>query len=177
MKILESIQTFIERHTLSFLFFILGTLLIFLALTNSLDLPGLKGIVPYAAYRLVSLVLVIISVLLSILLYYLPLQGAKSIPDALRIPLLARRDKLLSRAQKQILGFIEEKTINNNHGIQQDIFEQKYNHRSKTETYYRLEQLWLLGFIEKEEIGKALNDLPRYIYRLSPEYRKAIGRR
>ncbi|TFI55580.1 hypothetical protein BLD44_003325 [Mastigocladus laminosus UU774] len=177
MKILESIQTFIERHTLSFLFFLLGTVLIFLALTNSLNLPGFKGIVPYADYRLVSLVLGVISVFLSILLYYLPPQGSKSIPDALRIPLLERRDKLLSRSQKQILGFIEEKTINNDHGIQQDTFEQKYNNISKTETYYRLEQLWLLGFLEKEEIGKSLSDLPRYMYRLSPEYGKAIGRR
>jgi len=51
------------------------------------------------------------------------------------------------------------------------------NYWSKTETYYRPEQLWLLGFLEKEEIGKTLNDLPRYIYSLSSEYRKAIGRR
>ncbi|WP_337886165.1 hypothetical protein [Fischerella thermalis] len=51
------------------------------------------------------------------------------------------------------------------------------SYRSKTETYYRLERLWLLEFLEKEEIGKTLNDLPRYIYCLSSEYRKAIGRR
>jgi hypothetical protein len=35
MKLLESIQNFIERHTLSFLFFVLGTVLILLAVTTN----------------------------------------------------------------------------------------------------------------------------------------------
>lgn len=177
MKILESLQIFIERHTLSFLLFILGTLLIFLALTTSLNLPGVKGVVPYADYRIVSLVLGIIFVLLATLLYYLPLQRRTTIPDEFRMTLFERRDKLLSTTQKDILSFIEAKTANNDRGLQQEAFEDKWRNRSRSETYYRLEQLCLLGFIEKEEIANSPEGIPRFIYRLSSDYQYLIGRR
>ncbi|MBD2451270.1 hypothetical protein H6G76_29925 [Nostoc sp. FACHB-152] len=163
MKLLESLQIFIERHTLSFLFFLLGTLLIFLALTTSLNLPGVKGVVPYADYRLASLVLGILFVLLATLLYYLPLEGVRDIPDVFRMTLFERRDKFLSTTQKDILSFIESNTVNDNRGLHQEAFEDKWRNRSRAETYYRLEQLCLLGFLEKEEIAKSPDGIPRFI--------------
>ncbi|MFH7030525.1 MAG: hypothetical protein ACHBN1_35505 [Heteroscytonema crispum UTEX LB 1556] len=102
-------------------------MLILLAVTISFDLPGLKGIVLYASYRKTSLLLGVIFVLLATLLYYLPPQKTRGIPDVLRMPLLERKDKLLGRIQKEILGFIEEKTISNSKGIQQDTLEQKFS--------------------------------------------------
>ncbi|GBE92673.1 hypothetical protein [Nostoc cycadae] len=177
MKILESFQIFIERHTLSFLFFLLGALLIILALTTNLNLPVIKGVAPYAEYRLASLVLGIIFVLLATLLYYLPLDAGKAIPNEFRMSLFERRDKLLSTTQKDILSFIEAKTTNNNRGLQQEAFEQKWTNRSRSETYYRLEQLCLLGFVEKEEVAKSPEGIPRFIYRLSSNYQQLIGRR
>lgn len=177
MKIIESLQIFIERHTLSFLFFLLGALLIILALTTNLNLPVIKGVAPYAEYRLASLVLGIIFVLLATLLYYLPLQAGTAIPNELRMSLFERRDKLLSNTQREILDFIERRTLSNNKGLTQEAFEQQWTNRNPSETYYRLEQLCLLGFLEKEEVGQSPNGIPRFIYRLSANYEQLIGRR
>ncbi|WP_236556919.1 hypothetical protein [Calothrix sp. PCC 7507] len=148
-----------------------------MAVTTSFDLPGLKGIVPYADYRLASLVLGVIFVLLATLLYYLPPQATKAIPDVFRMTLFERRDKLLSITQKEILNFIEEKTTNNIRGLQQDALEQKFSRRNPSETFYRLEQLYLLGFLEKTEVTNTPEGIPRYIYRLSSDYQQLIGRR
>ncbi|NMG07630.1 hypothetical protein [Brasilonema sp. UFV-L1] len=176
MKVLESTQEFIERHPLSFLFFILGTLLILLGVTDKLNLPVFKQIVSNGDYRLASLVLGVIFLLVTIFLYYLPPQGTAVIPKELK-KTFYERENSLSPTQQQILNFIKRRNRNSNSSIQQEILEQEFKGRSGAEIFFRLEQLYLLGFLEKQENGTSSNGIPRFIYRLSSKYRKEIGKR
>ncbi len=52
--------------------------------------------------------------------------------------------------------------------------EEAFKEFAPSELYYRLEQLLLLGFLEKEQSG-FIRGYPRFTYRLSSEYRKQIS--
>jgi hypothetical protein len=84
----------------------------------------------------------------------------------------ADRFALISVSQRRILLWIEEitqKQVAVTQSAIEDYLSKKY---SKSEVYYRLEQLYLLGFLDRKPGGYDSRGLPRYEYSLSFEYRQ-----
>jgi Fe2+ or Zn2+ uptake regulation protein len=114
-------------------------------------------------------------------MHYLP-PGAKSIapPRSRRIPKLDEsgfkemlQNKYTSPHQREILAIVFEKVSGGDRSVSQDEIYNAVRSKSKhleqasySEIYYRLEQLFLLGFLEKIEVSG------RYFYQLSSEYLK-----
>lgn len=184
-KLLNSLQKFIEQHPLSFLFFILGTLFCIVGLTD-----GFQGIVVNQNFRLASLVIGGLCLLISAITYYLPPPNKKKsgsvvnsnsgdqvlepIPEDLKISLSERRVNLASKRQGEILHFIQYTREKDSQGrVDQKTIANNF-HTSDSEIYYRLEQLRLLGFLKKEAIGTFSNGSTRWGYSLSSEYRELL---
>lgn len=184
-KLLNSLQKFIEQHPLSFLFFILGTLLCIVGLTD-----GVQGVVVNQNFRLASLVIGGLSLLISAITYYLPPPNKKKsgteansnfadkvlepIPEDLKISLSERRVNLASKMQGEILHFIQYTMEKDSQGrVEQKTIANQFN-KPDSEIYYRLEQLRLLGFLKKEAMGTFSNGYTRWGYSLSVEYRELL---
>ena len=71
--------------------------------------------------------------------------------------------------QPKILRFIQDVTAARGTSIPQSEIERRFA-KGQTETYYRLEQLRLLGFIAKEMTAAGA-----YAFRLTPDYRRELG--
>jgi len=143
-------------HPLSLLFFLLGAILLLLGLTTGFEIPFLKQLAPALEYQGISLILGGICLLVSILIYYKPPKkkspddklGSRKTGDELPASFFARK-ALISKTQKELLSFIEKKKSvpSSDIGI-------TFKNIGEKELFYRLEQLRLLGFIEKKTIGK-----------------------
>jgi hypothetical protein len=158
------------QQPISLLLLLFGALLILLGVTTGFDLFGLQHVVPEDSRRWIALVLGVIFVGAAVLLYYLSPRSEKGLPDEFKENFLHRRANL-SRQQKDLLDFIEassgfEKLVS------QEAIESEFSNQSLSETFYRLEHLRLLGFLEKQEVG---ND--RYIYRISAAYNRELGKK
>jgi hypothetical protein len=90
------------------------------------------------------------------------------VPDDLRQSFTARLANAGS-TQREVLRHIEKATAATGTTISQHDIEKRFN-KGGTESYYRLEQLRLLGFITKE--GGARTG---FAYRLAPDYRRELG--
>lgn len=101
------------------------------------------------------------------------IQVPLSLRKELGLSFLVRKHRLGSGRQEDILDFIEKET-SLHQLVSQDMVEEAFKEFAPSELYYRLEQLLLLGFLEKEQSG-FIRGYPRFTYRLSSEYRKQIS--
>ena len=166
------------QHPLSLLFFLLGVLLILLGVSTGYDVPVLKKLSSDASYRFISFVTGVVCCAVSILIYYRPpksllIDKATPVPDELKSNYVVRRASLSER-QGQLLSFLQLKT-----SLKQYLDEEqigiKFNRYSKTELFYRLEQLRLLGFLERQIVGQNQDGTDRFAYRISVAYKKELG--
>lgn len=81
-----------------------------------------------------------------------------------------RRDRL-TRTQRRLLDFVERETFPNRSVVQSAI-EQEFREASASELHYRLEQLRLLGFVEREHRASSKTA----VYSLAPAYRRELER-
>jgi hypothetical protein len=90
------------------------------------------------------------------------------VPDDLRHTFTARQQNI-GRTQRELLHYIVNATGTTGASVSQSDVEEHLKTR-RTEAYYRLEQLRLLGLIDKE-------GSPRegFAYRLAPDYRRDLG--
>lgn len=169
------------QNPLSPLFFILGTLLLILGISTGVSFPGGSQIASEASFRWTSIIIGSISVLLSIFIYYRPPKGIKNtktasdenLPEEFSLNFNGRR-ATLSESQGAILNYI----VNNGYDgdyTTLETFRKRFREYSKGEMIYRLEHLRLLGFIERQKVGKDNNGNDRFSYRLSKEYQKELG--
>jgi hypothetical protein len=82
--------------------------------------------------------------------------------------MLARRARL-SAHQKGILDFIEGKFFEGWPKVMQSTIEEGFPQYKKREIFYRLENLCLLGFLERQEIGER-SGFQQFSYSLSQVY-------
>jgi hypothetical protein len=179
-KLRDVLRTFkLER-----LFFGFGAVLILLGVSTSLNLPWITQIVPDVHFRWVCVVIGSISLALAILMYYRP-PTAENVgaPRSRQIPKSDAsgfkemlQDKYTSRTQRDILAVVFKEAAGGDRSlgyneiceaIQRKI-KQLEQTSPKNEIYYRLEQLFLLGFLEKIKVSD------QNFYRLSSEYIKYI---
>lgn len=186
-SIFEWIKSSVQHP--SILFFILfGALLISLGLMTELPNPfsttSLK--IEGDFERLGTMIVGLLSMGLAILLMYRPPAGWQTktkpvedqtdvkqepvkksringLPGDFDVSVFARRSSL-SRTQKKLLALIE-----NEKKLSFRAIEMELNMDNDAELYYRLEQLRLLGFIEKEKI-EASAEAAIVVYRLTPSY-------
>jgi hypothetical protein len=83
------------------------------------------------------------------------------------------RKSRLPDSQKAILEYIEEESLRRA-SVPQDDFESRFGSQVKS-IYWRLECLYLLGFVEKE-VTNFKQTTPRYNYRLSSCYREWLSK-
>ena len=103
-------------------------------------------------------------------------QGKMIVPAYLAAQLqldFATRRKGLADSQKEMLQYLETESKKRASVPQQD-FEAEFGSRLKP-TYWRLEPLCYLGFIEKE-VTHFGGNTPRYNYRLSNEYKTWLSK-
>lgn len=165
-------------HPFSLLFFLLGAILVLLGLTTGFEIPILNQLAPAAEYQRISLVLGVACLLIAVLIYYKSPQRIQTsnnpendpTQDNLPSTLFARK-VLLSETQRLILDYVELlKSISGKE------LESKFGIESE-ELFYRLEQLRLLGFIERGKIGEAsINDTHLQRYFLSKTYEEEINK-
>lgn len=97
------------------------------------------------------------------------------LPDSLKKELHQsysnKRDKI-GPTQNELLLFITEECLQHQAVTQRRVSEQ---FRGTSGLYYRLEQLWLLGFLEKSQIG-GRGGVPEYTYSLTENYRRTQRR-
>lgn len=155
------------HNPIIFLFFLLGTILILLAVSQGLTIPGLENVVSEPSYRVTSLVIGILFVFFSLLVSLKDPLLPPDLATELRKPLAQRRVNI-SEKQEKILRYIEQTYQQDSQKIitQEDII-QVFN-MSGSEVYYRLEQLLLLGFILK----KHQNEINSY--HLSRDHKKVF---
>ena len=77
----------------------------------------------------------------------------------------------LSIGQKRILALIERQPFDNS-VVSQAELENNFKEYTGGEIYYRLEQLYLLGFIEKQQSYRTEQGVYKFIYSISSAYRK-----
>ncbi len=186
-SILEWIKNSIQ-HTSILFFLLFGALLVSLGLVAELPNPfsadplRIEGDLE----RLSTMIVGLLSLGLAILLMYRPPAGwqtktkrAEVRPERKQEPtkpkhinglprdfdasILARRSSL-SRTQKKLLALIE-----NEKKLAFNAIKAELNMENDAELYYRLEQLRLLGFIEKEKI-EASAAATIVVYRLTASY-------
>jgi TIR domain len=83
------------------------------------------------------------------------------------------RKSRLPDSQKAILQYLEEESLRRA-SVPQDDFESKFGSQVKS-IYWRLECLYLLGFVEKE-VTNFRQTTPIYNYRLSSRYREWLSK-
>ncbi|MCU0490478.1 MAG: hypothetical protein MUD01_02625 [Chloroflexaceae bacterium] len=97
-------------------------------------------------------------------------QTEPPIPEELKLDLMLRRS-LLSLEQIEILRVFESHALNRKRrSIKQEIIEKQFGQYSKSEIYYRLENLRLLGFLEIEKYTKSKNGVIRIAYKMTDYY-------
>lgn len=188
-RLAESIATKLEALTV----FLggLGALLVLLGITNGFQVPGLKQLTPNDGSRWIAVLLGIVLIVLAIGIQYRPPQsiapGTKvaqagsepdTIPDELRQS-FADRETFLTTRQRMILDFLYQETARSE-TISQDHIEGSFAEIPVKELYFRLEQLRLLGFLQRQKAGFVVVETARrdrYAYRLSPSYEQDRGRR
>jgi|SRR5271165_221223 len=163
------------------LFFVFGALLILLGVSNGFELPWLKGLTADEHFRWASVAIGSLSLVAGTVIHYRP-PSAESIaaPRSRQIPKLDKsgfnemlQGKYTSQHQREILAIVFEGVSGGDRCIGHDEIYTAVRAKSKyleqasySEIYYRLEQLFLLGFLEKLEVGG------KNFYRLSSEYAK-----
>lgn len=161
------------QQPLSLLFFLVGVVLLVLGVSTGIEVPLLKQIAPDGNYRWVAISAGAVFVIVAILIYYFPPKskdepkGIQPIPGELTRSFAARIAGV-SGKQKDILAFIARENFQGS-AVSQDAIVREVQ-LPETETYYRLEQLRLLGFIETQRL-----DADRLAYRLSSAYRDEVG--
>lgn len=169
-KILDALRQYVERQPLSFLFFCLGTVLLLLGLTT-----GFQSLAPEQNLRAVSIVLGSAALGAAVILYYFGparMQLVASPPATVGDRSVLVRDNL-TESQQRLLSIVERLTARQIDVLQEDV--EKQFEASQSELYYRLEQLRLMGFIERNLIA-GYSQQPQYGYRLSDRYSQQLGR-
>ncbi len=189
---LQNLFTWIDKrfnHPLVPLFFFLGFVFLIVGLTT-----GYKGVgAANQTMRYMSIAVGSICLVISVILYYkapkklsiASKQPAEkhemyskgtilNIPISLAVELgksfSARKDDM-SITQKGLLDFIEIETKKRENIPQEDFDENFPSH-----VFWRLEVLIWMGFIEKEYSNRKRYGKPLFHYRLSPEYKRELGR-
>lgn len=90
------------------------------------------------------------------------------IPEELQYS-FADRFAYISASQRSLLMFIEQK-LKQTPFVTQDALEEHLSRRDKSEIYYRIEQLYLLGFLDRQLHEYTTSGVPRYRYSLSAAY-------
>lgn len=195
------------QHPLSLLFFLLGSLLILLGTTTSLTIPFLQALVPDTNYRIVSISLGVLLLLIAIAIYYRPpnqvignLSKDTIVKDSVdSLPPIQAKENVrsdgtivgsgdnftrrltkLSKSQKSLLAFIVQEYSRHGGAMQETIHNEFGNiteHKNFTEAeiFYRLEQLCLLNFLEKQSAGRTVKGDDTFFFKLSAAYSKEIG--
>jgi hypothetical protein len=170
------------QHPFSLLFFLLGVILILLGLTTGFSVPVLQQLALDKDYRWTAIIIGMVFIILSIVVYYRPPKSStqssvgqelEGVPTELLKPFVARVNNL-TEPQRRILSYIDREGAGHNL-VSQDMLETKFNQYNKGEIYYRLEQLYLLGLVEKQRVGQTERGIERYTYRLSSAYRQQLG--
>lgn len=176
----SSIQHFVKQYTLCSLFLLLGTLLILLGGTSGFGQLKTNDSTRIALLYLGGICLAIGTVIYFVLLFlykHKSLPGdpeeLPDVPDDLKINFPGRQVRL-SEVQTSILAFIIKKVLTQGQDyVSQDDITSKFN-KLGAEMFFRLEQLRLLGFLEKEQID-IRRGLPYHKYRLSSAYLKHLN--
>jgi len=163
---------------LSLLFFVLGALLLLLGLSTGFEIPYLEKHLSSAnGYQGASLILGGVCLLLALFIYYKPPQKKTQDKDISRemredefpSSFFARKD-LVSKTQKKLLEYIEK-----HDSILFLDLQNEFNRLGMKELFYRLEQLRLMGFVEKDKIGNPdTKTVGTQVYHLSEKYKKEI---
>ena len=190
------------QHPLILLFATFGAFLILLGLAKTLDVPYLKGINIDPNFQVAAMTIGFAFILLAVLIIYRPPRGwavkdpasykgdagnskpveseilqtpsvngsdvLQEVPVDLTKPYIVRRGQL-SRTQKQILGLMETEKK-----LPLRVIKKEFGFENSAEVYYRLEQLRLLGFVEKEKIEDG-SDSAIMVYRLTGSYSGQLG--
>lgn len=177
------------QHPLVPLFFFMGALLVLLGVSNGIKLPWVDTTDLSASSRTAALVLGFLFCAFSVLLYYFPPRDlelqtfsprngnpgplkADTVPAELLVDFPARR-ALLSPNQEKLLKYLVYCCFPNKYiGI--DAIQLEFGQYSLSETFYRLEQLRLLGFLETRQTVKGVEG-EEDDYGLSCAYRRALG--
>lgn len=106
------------------------------------------------------------------LVKYIETSVHHPIEAELRAGFTAKRSRIGSK-QNQVIDYITAKLDRQPHISQEELA--KRFPEEESSLYYRLEQLRLLGFVERIEIGE-LSGEPRFGWTLSDRYRKEVGR-
>jgi hypothetical protein len=104
-----------------------------------------------------------------------PVPAEVYVPQYLRTELeqdFRKRKERLSDGQREILEYLETESARRRNIPQHDL-ETEFSGRFRG-IYWRLESLCSLGFIDKE-VTDFKGNIPRYIYRLSDEYKSWRG--
>ena len=159
------------RLRIELLFTGAGVLLILLGVTMGFEVPFLKKLIPFPDFRWVAVAVGCFLALLAFLIILFSRTRTKPLP-VISPPGgedFEEKHLMIGDTQNKILGLIIEKDpqMVNEKEIRKKIKENipKLKASSNAHIYYRLEQLWLLKFIKKEERGY-------FLYGLSPEYKE-----
>ena len=93
-----------------------------------------------------------------------------AIPGELRLDFKDRK-ALIGNSQGRLLDYIAAHSKDRSYASQGDL-ETAFPKYKKSELFYRLEQLRLLGFLDREKLGQ--EEPPRFVYRLSSQYHKYV---
>lgn len=172
---------------LPLLLFALGTVLLLLGVTTGVDLPVLKELRPDVEHRWVALAFGALLLLSSVVLYYFPPSpvaivrpkaGGETADDTAEHFARLEQDPSASHTQEAILALMLESTrpeqLIRGEEIRRRIREKigNLNKASDSELYYRLEQLFWMGFLVKQTIGR-----DHHLYGVSDGYRKYLASR
>ncbi|HEX5731530.1 MAG TPA: hypothetical protein VF131_01755 [Blastocatellia bacterium] len=164
------------EHPLSPLFFFFGALLILLAMSNKFDVPFLKNFAIDPGFRSTAIFIGVACFVLSIILYYRPpkhspVTNLASLPPEYKDS-MDKRFGELSDNQSSLLHFLQQQT-DAHKGILQSRVEREFSYLSKSEVFYRLEHLRLLGFLENQKLEGGAGTL----YKVRKSYKGNFSRR
>ena len=188
-KMFEWIRTTFQ-HPAILLFIVVGVMFLTLGFVTDFSLPtsdqafSLKD----ERLRVPCIGLGILFIALAIILMYKPpagwggrgvsASGSKDLPVAPAdmtdthpgsgVPFHARRASL-SETQKNILSMIEQERK-----LSFAVIKTEMGFDNESELYYRLEQIRLLGFVEKEKLRQSANSSV-WIYQLAESYAELLG--
>jgi hypothetical protein len=187
-RIIDSIAA--RLQSLTIILGILGAILIFLVTTSGVNLPVLAQLTPNQSTRWFAGVLGVALLAAAVYVQYRPpsprsggVEAAASQATAL-LPTevtatFAERETNVSPRQREILDAIFYSTPGMD-SIGQEEIEQQFPGIARTELYYRIEQLRLLGFVQRERAGytgEGASRIARYIYCLTAAYQEERNKR
>ena len=153
------------HQPLTIILFVLGALLVLLGVTEGLPILSAKM---RDDYRLPALIMGCVFIALGVVLHFVSPKAGKGVPEDFKKSFL-NRWAALSGKQKDILTFVQ-RSHPNELLISHETIQKNFGACPETELTYRLEQLRLLGFIERQEM-----DEDKYAYRLSVAYKREVG--